>query len=172
MTDYEWLTDMGLCHRCRKEKAAPHKKFCFDCLDMIRKENIKRYDPKAAKQYQERRRELYRIHKEQGKCVRCKKQATQGMYCIDCYLKVRRHNKAVSNRRKEARSNTNIRKTREENGLCLWCGERAKEGYKCCEKHYQLLCRAGDKARANTHPFRTMERIRYGKIRRNGYAEM
>ena len=60
MTDYEWLTEMNLCHRCRKEEAAPDKKYCFDCLDKIREENRKRYDKEKSKSYQKRRREIYR----------------------------------------------------------------------------------------------------------------
>lgn len=79
MTDYEWLTEMNLCHRCRKNKPAPNKKFCFDCLDKIRKENRKRYDSEKAKQYQKRRKELYEERKAVGICVRCKKK--QRMDC-------------------------------------------------------------------------------------------
>ena len=56
MTDYEWLTEMGLCHKCRKERTAPGKKFCFNCLEIIREDNAKRYDPEKAKEYQNRRR--------------------------------------------------------------------------------------------------------------------
>lgn len=64
MTDYEWLTEMGLCHRCRKNKAAPNRKFCFDCLDKIREENVKRYNSEWAKDYQKRRREIYQEKKK------------------------------------------------------------------------------------------------------------
>lgn len=35
MTDYEWPTEMGIYHRCRKEKPAPGRKFCFGCLGRI-----------------------------------------------------------------------------------------------------------------------------------------
>ena len=44
MTDNEWLAEMGLCHKCRKNRAAPDRKYCFDCLDKIREENARRYD--------------------------------------------------------------------------------------------------------------------------------
>lgn len=64
MTDYEWLTKMGLCHKCRKNKVAPNRKFCFDCLDKIREENSKRYNPEYAKEYQKRRREIYQQKKK------------------------------------------------------------------------------------------------------------
>lgn len=39
MTDYEWLTEMGICHKCRKKRVAPGKKYCFDCLELIREDN-------------------------------------------------------------------------------------------------------------------------------------
>lgn len=64
MTDYEFLDTIGICHRCRKQKQAPGKKFCFDCLDKNREECRKRYDPEKAKEYQKRRRELYQQKKK------------------------------------------------------------------------------------------------------------
>ncbi len=76
MTDNEWLAEMGLCHKCRKNRAAPDRKYCFDCLDKIREENARRYDSGKAKAYQSRRREIYHEKKKSGICVRCNKKVT------------------------------------------------------------------------------------------------
>lgn len=65
MTDYEWLTEMGLCHRCRRSKPAPGRKFCFDCLDKIAEENARKYNAQKAMEYQSRRREIYKEKKQQ-----------------------------------------------------------------------------------------------------------
>ena len=90
MTDYEWLTEMGLCHKCRKNKAAPDRKYCFDCLNKICEDNAKRYDSEKAKEYQPKRREIYRKKKEDGICVRCSKKATHRNYCYEHYIKEHR----------------------------------------------------------------------------------
>ena len=98
-SDYEWLDRMNLCHRCRKERPAPGRKFCFDCLDKIREENARRYDPGKAREYQARRRELYRQKKTAGICVRCSKPATHGIYCYDHLIAAKRHNRETARRR-------------------------------------------------------------------------
>lgn len=150
MTDYEWLTEMGLCHRCRKEKAAPDKKYCFDCLDKIREENRKRYDKEKAKNYQKRRREIYREKKSNGICVRCNKQATHGMYCYEHYLKEHRKSAKRANTEKEKRHEKGlIPEKRKTNGLCLWCGENAVNGKNVCERHMLIFSEAGKKSKEN-----------------------
>lgn len=102
-SDYEWLDRMNLCHRCRKERPAPGKKFCFGCLDKIREENARRYDSGKAREYQARRRELYRQKKAAGICVRCSKPATHGIYCYDHLIATKRHNRETAERRKMQR---------------------------------------------------------------------
>lgn len=171
MTDYEWLTKNGLCHKCRKNKTAPHRKFCFDCLDRIREYNAGRYDSEQAKEYQSRRREIYRQKKENGICVRCNKKATHGMYCIDCSLKVKRHNAKTAERRKSERHERGlIQEQRERLGLCLKCGESLsesdkKDGYKICYVCRDKLKEYGKISNENS-PWRKSERERYEKNRR------
>ena len=144
MTDYEWLTEMGLCHKCRKERTAPGKKFCFKCLEIIREDNAKRYDPEKAKEYQKRRREIYREKQKNGICVRCSKPATHGMYCYECSIKARKRSRERSQiRRLERHERGLIPDKRKEAGLCLWCGKKAIEGLRCCEEHQKIFSEAG-----------------------------
>lgn len=146
MNDYEWLTEIGLCHKCRKERTAPGKKFCFDCLDAIRENNAKRYDPEKAKDYQNRRREIYREKKEAGICVRCSRVATHGMYCYECSIKERKRSLERSRIRKLERHERGlIPDKRKEAGLCKWCGKQAIEGLQCCEEHQKIFSEAGEK---------------------------
>lgn len=146
MTDYEWLTSMGLCHRCRRQKTAQGKKFCFDCLAKIRRENAIRYNPEAAKKYQERRRELYRKKKEAGICVRCSKPATYGLYCHEHSIKEKRRNRMNSERRKWIRREKGlVPDQKKAQGICLWCENKAEPGLCCCSYHRNLFSDAGKK---------------------------
>lgn len=146
ITDYEWLTYMGMCHKCRKQKAAPGRHFCFDCLEKIREENARRYDPEKAVEYQGRRREIYREKKAAGICTRCSRPATHGLYCYECSVKVRRNEIRQAERRKRERHERGlIPKKRRESGLCLWCGEPAMPGFLCCSRHKKIIADAGKK---------------------------
>lgn len=147
MTDYEWLTSMGLCHKCRKEKVAPGKKYCFDCLYKMREYNAKRYNPEVARNYQKRRREIYQQKKASGICVRCSNPATHRLYCYDHYIEERRK----SSKRAEIRRNMRydrglIPENRKEKGLCLWCGKPTVPGLQCCAEHRRIFSDAGKKA--------------------------
>ena len=66
---YTLLDKLNLCHKCEKAKPFPGKKYCAECLEKIAEYNARHYDPKKSKEYQVRRREIYRKKKEQGICV-------------------------------------------------------------------------------------------------------
>lgn len=147
MTDKEWISEMGLCHKCRKERVAPGRKHCFDCLERMREDSAARYDSEAAKAYQSRRREIYQQKKVAGICVRCSRPASHGMYCYECSIKVKRHNMATAIRRKNIRhDNGLIPEKRKAEGKCLWCGESVIPGLQCCEVHRRIFYEAGKKA--------------------------
>ena len=146
MTDYEWLTSMNLCHRCRKEKTTPGKKYCFECLEKIREENRKRYDSQKAKEYQPRRRKIYQEKKLKGICIRCSKVATHGLYCYECSIKEKRKNQYKAQREKRLRNERGlIPDKRKEMGLCKWCAQPAMPGKHCCEACSKRFSEAGKK---------------------------
>lgn len=144
MTDYEWLTKMGLCHKCRREKSVHNKKYCFSCLDKIREYNAKHYDSEKAKSYQVRRREIYREKKENGICVRCTKKATHGLYCYEHSIYAKRRSREIAESRKRERHKRGlIQEIRLENGLCYICGEPTtlfREKAYICDKCYEKMC--------------------------------
>lgn len=150
MNDYEWLTYMGLCHRCRKEKIVKGKKYCFDCLERIRENNAKRYDSNKAKEYQKRRREIYQEKKAAGVCIRCSRSATHGMYCYEHSIAEKRKSMARAEKRKRERHERGlVPEKRKTNGECRWCGENAIPGMQCCERHREIFLRAGKKGKAH-----------------------
>lgn len=144
--DYTFLSGLNICHKCGSNICAPNKKYCFDCLEKIREENRKRYDPERAKAYQKRRRELYQEHKKNGICVRCKEKATHGMYCYEHYLQEKRksHNRAEKAKR-DRHAIGLIPDSKRKKGECLWCEKRAANGLMCCENHSKIFSEAGKK---------------------------
>ena len=171
MTDYEWLTEMGLCHNCRKNKSAPGRKSCFDCLEWLRQYNAKRYDLQQQRQQYEKRKERYREKKEKGICVRCSKPATHGMYCIDHFVYYHKRGILRAEEAKRKRHERGlIPEYRKENGLCVRCGETLSEkdrneNYKMCLDCRKKQQEALKESREN-HPWRKGERARYDKNRR------
>lgn len=179
MTDYEFLDSIGMCHRCRKQKQAPRRKYCFDCLDRIREENAMRYNPDKAKQYQARRREIYKEKKKAGICVRCNKTATHGLHCYEHHIQEKR--KAINNaqrRKRERHDRGLIPEQRKKEHLCIYCGKpleqtQIEKGYSMCSKCLSDRIRNLDSGRHKSH-FRELEknRIENVRIRRNGYEKM
>lgn len=149
----EWLDKHNMCHKCGKQKCAPGKKFCFDCLEFYRENNRRRYNPELEKAYQARRRELYQQHKKDGICIRCRKKATHGIYCYECSIKVKRYNMEKAAKRKRQRhERVLVPEYRIKNGLCYFCGEpideKRKKVSQCCAKcaeNFSEISYRGDK---------------------------
>lgn len=156
---YALLDKLGLCHRCEKARPAPWRKFCFDCLERISADNAKRYDPQKAREYQSRRREIYRQKKADGICVRCSKPATHGIYCYECSIRAKKHNQDTAQKRKLERQERGLLPMkRREQGLCLRCGAPAQAGT-YCQSCADAMADALNKGREKS-PFRNLERQR------------
>lgn len=146
------LDKHGICHKCQKAKCFQGYKYCAECLEKIAKSNIKRYDPQKAHEYQARRRELYKEHKEKGICVRCSKPATHGIYCLDHSIEARRNSQANAQKRKRQRHERGlITDYRREHNLCCYCGkpvENPKILRVCneCRKKFSDISYRGDKS--------------------------
>ena len=76
----------------------------------------------------------YEEDKANGICTRCRKRKADGGYttCGVCRAKNRGRKLA-----KEV-NKVSKREYREKNGLCFFCDEPRKPGYKLCERHYQM----------------------------------
>lgn len=143
---------MNLCHKCRKQKPAPGKKFCFECLEIIKDRNHRCYNPEYYKERQSLRREIYKQKKEAGICVRCRKPATHGLYCYEHSIEAKRRNRHRAEVRKEERHARGlIPDYRKENGLCFFCGkpiepDNLKRGFLVCQRHRELASENSKKA--------------------------
>lgn len=143
---YHWRKEHGICTRCGKEDAEPHKALCAECAEKQSAQN-KRYwgslDEKKRQKFMQRTRERNRARREQrksmGLCVICGKKAAKGKaHCIECLLKIRRrHHEQYEAERV---------KTDFGEGLCCRCNEPVVPGKKLCAKHYDIALRATKKA--------------------------
>ncbi len=92
-------------------------------------------------------RKIYREKKENGICVRCSKKATHGMHCYEHYLKEHRRSMGrAENERNKRHDRGLVPVKRKDNGLCLWCGEKAVNGTNVCGRHGKIFSDAGKKA--------------------------
>lgn len=142
VTDYEWLTEMGLCHRCRKEKSAPGRKYCFDCLDIYKDYRRKSYGKEKERKYSKGKSERRRKKIENGICSICSKKATHGIYCYEHFIYTKRkgikRNEEIKRKRHERGL---IPEYRKENGLCVRCEEELTEEDRCENYKMCFSCR-------------------------------
>lgn len=142
---YKALQEVGICPRCRKNKLYGDEKWCIECTA---KESEYRMKNRDCEHYNEIHRtwakQQYQKDKENGICTRChKRKADYGhSTCGICRDKNRRQ-KSKAYRKKPDRSE------RYKQGLCYFCDNPIKEGYKVCEKHYQQNCKNGRSENAN-----------------------
>lgn len=129
----------------RDMKGEQMRKLCDkDCGNCNLDECLQKYPPydsmlcerrrtetskKQRREYQKRKRELCIAF---GICRECMcKIATNGNYCLECYLK----NKKRSKRKR----NGVPRAERVSFGLCYFCGEPAEKGFKTCRYHHLIM---------------------------------
>lgn len=148
----EFYKAKGICYYCGREKAAPGRTHCLNCLDKISingykyratwSEDKKKYYRGKAKAAQYR---LYHERKEKGLCVDCGKKALENrVRCLNCLLYNKRR----------------VKKNSEKNGVmprilfgdgehCACCGKPVRaEGEKCCERCYDRIVKASAISRA------------------------
>ena len=100
-------------------------------------------------------------------CTRCgKRKATEGMStCASCRVR--------DNETRTVRVGTHDRSERAENGICYFCDNPVKKGYKVCEKHYQMNIEKAAKGRktqeAQEH-IKNMNKIQYMRMNTGGFA--
>ena len=142
--DSDYFLSIGLCRVCGKNKIVPGKTYCADCLEKVDALCHKRYldNPNY---YRERNRisnkKRYDECKEQGICTRCRKRKAEHgrVMCRICLDKdAQKH---------ALRYNGINADDRFKMGICRFCNEPVKDGYRTCEKHYRLCCESARKAK-------------------------
>ena len=114
---------------------------CFNCKfddcikDDVYKEtsrycNTTEHCRKYNRDYHKKRREEA---KQKNYCSRCfKRPATHGTYCYDCYLYSKRYYESHKSIKRQLWQDA---------GKCYVCGDKVKDGFKLCEKHYKTVCK-------------------------------
>lgn len=132
----EFFKQHSLCPRCGKHKLIGDEKICFECSAKGYESSMRSRQKNGAEHYNRLHAEWDKKErarrKENGLCLRCGKRKADYGYktCGICREKIR------NQKRKQY-----VSKDREgwiKNGLCFFCGEPVKDGYKVCEKHYQM----------------------------------
>lgn len=137
----KFFAENNICTACGKEKVPNGEKICPECRAKIA--NRKHITDEQRLKYNRRVREnqnlLYKERAEAGICTRCgkRKAATGKKKCEICLAKdAELHRKRTANR-------VDIRKLREENRLCYFCGEPIDLPYgkscSVCRKRFKKL---------------------------------
>ena len=130
--DRIWYKEHGICPRCHKNPIMGEEKVCVECNAynanriMKNRENNKEKYNEYMRNYQ---REQTRKRRELGICTRCGKRKTDGVHAM-CAI--------CRGKNQTGTTGTENGNERVANGLCYWCGQPVKQGYRVCEKHYQM----------------------------------
>ena len=140
---YRESKSSGMCPVCGKRKLWGDENACLECKTK-RTENVMKNREKNGTEYYNRihrewSRKNYALRKQQGICPRCGKRPAQSGYatCQAC-----RYKEKVKQRERRAINGQMTpeerREYRAEVGLCYFCDNPVKPGYKVCENHYNM----------------------------------
>lgn len=133
-----WYQSNGICPRCGKNNLFGQEKVCIECNAKAYEITMQSRERLGSEHYNNQHAEWARNehHRriEQGICTRCGKRKADGGYktCGICREKIR-NQKRIKYGYGESNRNDRLEK-----GICYFCDNPVKEGYKVCEKHYQM----------------------------------
>lgn len=134
--DRKWYRENGICPRCRKNIILGTENVCPECsayayeITMNSRERLgKEHYNKVHKEWSKR---THHEMIQKGICTRCRKRKADYGYktCGICREKGRKY--------KRVKYGKPDRSERCEQGLCYFCDNPIKDGYKVCEKHYKM----------------------------------
>ena len=141
-----WYQNHGICPRCRNNNLFGDEKVCPECSakayeyamrsrERLGKEHYNSQHAESSKKQHHKRIKL-------GICTRCGKREADVGYktCGICRVKTRNYK-----RLKYGKPN---RSERYKQGLCYFCDNPIKDGYKVCEKHYQMNVEKSNSSKA------------------------
>lgn len=147
--NYEYYKKIGVCVRCKKNKAEEGKAQCRECLDARAEYALKRhYDGKA--KYDKKKHSDYIKRKKQicdafGICPYCmNREKYKGKECIECYTKRNRKYKEKSALKEKLPKNLWGEFER-----CMMCGGEREDGHKLCAEHLEMARANAKKARSS-----------------------
>lgn len=137
--DREFYLKNHICPRCRKEKLYGEETICISCSTKEYKATMRSRIRLGRDHYNKIHREWakisYKRDTENGLCYRCRKRPADKGYkaCGICREKM--------NEYKRIRYQKTVKIPRDErlqNGICFFCDNPVKQGYKVCEKHWKM----------------------------------
>ena len=145
--DRKWYIENGICPVCRDNFLFGDEKVCLECGASKYAETMKSRERLGREHYNEVHKEWSkRTHHEmieRGICTRCRKRKADYGYktCGICREKIRNYNRIKYGKPD--------RSERYKQGLCYFCDNPIKDGYKVCEKHYQMNVENSHSQKAN-----------------------
>lgn len=141
--DYDFYKSIGICVRCHKRTAEPHKIMCLECSD---KEKIHDKSKRHRNISYIKKKDLdkYYLLKQQGICTYCKhEKAVPGTTkCAKCLAKIRT--------KRQAKRCEIARSERRSYGICYICGKNPVLPRKgACAECYEVRLEAMGKCLEN-----------------------
>lgn len=126
----ELRKELGLCPRCGKVELWGDEKVCLECSARDYENTMRTREKEHYNQvHREWSKRTHQEMIEKGICTRCRKRKADYGFktCGVCRDKTRKRYIPQ-----------NTRQERVSKGLCFFCDNPTKKGYKVCEKHYQI----------------------------------
>lgn len=159
-TDRMFFKEHGICPRCGKERIFDGESMCVSCRakeakyrSAWRNVNREHYNEYSKKYHRIR----YHKNTESGICYRCGKRKADGGYktCGICREKQKEY--------KKSRSKSIPVAERIERGICRFCNEKVKDGYKVCERHYKANIEKSKMVNRKNHVWARMNKGTFSK---------
>lgn len=145
--DKKALKEMGICPICSRNALVGEEKRCIECRAKYRYNNSHKSEAQKMRKKHQRIESYRRVRdfrRNNNLCWKCGTRARDIGYatCGKCRAILRLQEQE---KRQQSISKTEYRKV---NGLCLRCDNPVKEGYKLCQRHYDLNCKASHSPQA------------------------
>lgn len=163
---WAWRLEHKICPRCGKNDLFGDEKMCPECLAKAYNICAKSKEKLGKKHCNEIARKstnnIRQKRKEAGLCPRCGKRKPENGFatCNVCRQKARDYMRVKHG------YCSNV--SRFERGICRFCDSPLKDGYKVCEKHYQISIEKldNDKRKEATERIKKANKIFYVKNRK------
>lgn len=133
--DRKWYSENGYCPRCHKNKLFGDEKNCPECSAKAYGHNMNKINRIGKQKFNEQSAEMarkrYRERSENGICTRCGKRKSEHGFKTCGICRAKDHNRKQKYKKPD-------RTERYKMGLCYFCDNPVKDGYKVCENHYNM----------------------------------
>lgn len=159
----QWYLSHKICPRCGKNDLMGDETICPECRAKSVNNSLKNRKKDEYNAYhREWSKSAYQKRKEAGICTRCgKRKVTEGFTtCAMC--------RARDNETRRIREGMSERSDREPRGLCHFCDNPVKKGYKVCKNHYQINLNNLSKARKTKESkeyIKSIKKIQYRSVK-------